>query len=54
MILLSRVRAWLRSITRRSRFEDEMAAELRFHIDSYTDDLVRSGVPRDPSDQRQK
>src|SRR5689334_10372170 len=47
MILLSRVRAWLNSVTRRSRFERDMATELRFHIDSYTEDLVRSGMTRD-------
>jgi len=47
MILLSRVRAWLNSVTRRSRFERDMATELRFHVDSYTEDLVRSGMTRD-------
>ncbi|HEX4566229.1 MAG TPA: ABC transporter permease, partial [Vicinamibacterales bacterium] len=47
MMLLSRVRAWLHSVTRRSRFERDMATELRFHIDSYTEDLIRSGMTRD-------
>lgn len=37
-----RVRAWLQ----RSRMEREMDAELRFHIEAYAEDLVRSGVPR--------
>src|SRR5262249_9772191 len=52
VILLSRIRAWLRSVTRRSRFERDMAAELRFHIESYTEDLIRSGVPRDQAQRR--
>jgi putative ABC transport system permease protein len=52
MILLARVRAWLRSVTRRSRFERDMAAELRFHIESYTEDLVRVGVARDDARRR--
>ena len=29
----------------RHPFEDGMAEEMRFHIEQYTDDLVRSGVP---------
>jgi predicted permease len=30
----------------RRPFEDGMEEEVRFHIEAYTDDLVRSGVPR--------
>jgi predicted permease len=30
---------------RRRRFERDVADELRFHIDTYADDLIRSGVP---------
>ena len=29
-----------------------MAEEMRFHIDQYTDDLVRSGVSRDEATRR--
>ena len=32
---------------RRKRFENEMDAELRFHIETYASDLVRSGVDRE-------
>jgi predicted permease len=32
---------------RRARFEHEMDAEMRFHIESYAEDLIRSGVPRE-------
>ena len=32
--------------TRRDRFENALDEEVRFHLDAYTEDLVRSGVPR--------
>src|ERR1051325_2242620 len=38
--------SWLRSILQRSRMESEMDAELRFHIEAFAEDLIRSGVPR--------
>ncbi len=44
MTLWSQVRSWLRAILRRSRMESEMDAELRFHIEAFAEDLVRSGV----------
>ena len=46
MTLWSRGRSWLRAVTRRSRMESEMDAELRFHIEAFAEDLARSGVPR--------
>jgi predicted permease len=42
--MLKRFRSLLRVLTRRRAFEDAMSEELRFHIEQYTDDLVRSGV----------
>src|SRR6267143_2279143 len=36
----------MRAVTRRSRMEREMDKELRFHIEAFAEDLVRSGVPR--------
>src|SRR6266581_5812692 len=33
-----------RVLTRRREFEDGMTEELRFHVEQYTDDLVRSGM----------
>jgi predicted permease len=36
-----------RALTRRRDFEDGMSEELRFHIEQYTDDLVRSGMSRE-------
>ncbi|HUJ32921.1 MAG TPA: ABC transporter permease [Candidatus Acidoferrum sp.] len=46
MRLWTRVRSWSRAILDRSRAESEMDAELRFHIDAYAEDLIRSGLPR--------
>jgi predicted permease len=45
MNLLTRLRSWLKWVGNRQRFETDMEAEVRFHIDSYAADLVRSGVP---------
>ena len=44
MKALSRFRSWLRSMVHRSRMERDLDAELSFHIERYTEDLVRSGV----------
>src|ERR1700758_2221614 len=46
MTLWSRVRSWLRATLGRSRMESEMDMELKFHIEAYAEDLVRSGVSR--------
>jgi predicted permease len=46
MTLWSHLRSWLNAILCRSTIEKEMDAELRFHLDAYAEDLVRSGVPR--------
>jgi predicted permease len=46
MTLWSRFRFWLLAILGRSRMENEMDAELRFHIEAFAEDLARSGVPR--------
>jgi hypothetical protein len=39
-------------IFRRKNFESEMDTELRFHIASYIDDLMRSGVERTEAERR--
>jgi putative ABC transport system permease protein len=46
MTLGSRVHSWLRATVGRSRMESEMDAELRFHVETYAEDLIRSGIPR--------
>jgi len=48
----TRLRTFLRSVFRREKFEQEMQAELRFHIESYADDLVRQGMPREQALRR--
>lgn len=40
------------TLLRRRQFENGMAEEMRFHIDQYTADLVRSGVPADEAARR--
>jgi predicted permease len=52
MTLWSRIRLWLRAVTRRARMESEMEAELRFHIEAFAEELVRGGVPRDEALRR--
>lgn len=52
MRLWSRIRSWIRAVTRRSRMEAEMDAELRFHIEAFAEDLVHSGVPREEALRR--
>lgn len=46
MSLGSRLRSWAKTTLRRSRMESEMDAELRFHIESRAEDLVRDGLSR--------
>src|SRR6266566_4478478 len=50
--LWSQLRSWVRAMLRRSRMESEMDAELRFHIEAYAEDLMRSGVPRQEAMRR--
>jgi hypothetical protein len=38
--MLQRLRSLFRVLTRRRDFEEGMSAELRFHIEQYTDDLM--------------
>ena len=42
--MLKRLRSLFRTLRRRRDFEDGMTEELRFHIEQYADDLVRSGM----------
>lgn len=46
MALSRRLWSWRRTSLRRSQMDSEMDAELRFHLEAYAEDLVRSGVPR--------
>jgi putative ABC transport system permease protein len=50
--MLSKVRSLWRALRHRSTFERDMDDELRFHIDTRIEDLVRSGVTRDEAARR--
>src|SRR5256714_15381690 len=52
MRLWNHLRSWLRAIIGRSHMESEMDAELRFHVETYTEDLARGGVPRQEAMRR--
>jgi predicted permease len=48
----SRIRSWLHATMQRDRVEREMDAELRFHVESYAEDLVRNGFTREEAMRR--
>ncbi len=50
--MFKRIRSVFRALARRRNFEDGMTEELRFHIEQYTSDLVRSGVPCEEAARR--
>src|SRR5438105_13628673 len=52
MRLWSKVRSWGWAVARLSRMEREMDAELRFHIEAFSEDLVRNGAPREEALRR--
>jgi hypothetical protein len=52
MTIWSQLRSWSRTTFRRSRMESEMDAELRFHIEAFAEDLIRSGAPREEAMRR--
>ena len=52
MSLLSRIRSWSRTILQHSQAESEMDAELRFHLEAYAQDQIRSGVPSEEATRR--
>lgn len=52
MNLHSRFRSWTRTLLRRSHVESDMDTELRSHIETYADDLMRTGIPREEALRR--
>lgn len=52
MRIWSRIRSWARAMMRRSRMEREMDEELRFHMEAFAQDLMRSGVTREEALRR--
>lgn len=52
MRFAARLLSWRRSVSCRRRMEQEMDNELRFHIESYCEDLVRSGISPEEAKRR--
>lgn len=50
--MFQRLRSLLRVLLYRRDFETGMAEELRFHIEQYTNDLVRSGISPEEAGRR--
>ncbi len=50
--LPARVKSWLRAATSRSRLDHEMDAELAFHLEKYTEDLIHQGMKPDEAARR--
>jgi predicted permease len=50
--MFRRLRSLFRVLRSRLNFENGMAEELRFHVEQYADDLMRSGVPREEAYRR--
>ena len=50
--MLARIRSLLRALASRDDFETGMTEELRFHLEQYTEELVRSGIPRPEARRR--
>ncbi len=52
MNLLALIRSWWYAITHRNQVHEEVETELRFHLDAYTEDLIRSGVAGEDAQRR--
>ena len=50
--MLHRLRSFMSAALRRKQFENVMSDEIRFHMECYVEELVRSGVPRDEAQRR--
>ena len=52
MSLRSRFATWWRAVTEHESLDRQVEEELEFHIESYAEDLMRSGVPREQAMRR--
>jgi hypothetical protein len=52
MTLWARCRSWLSALLGRRRMERDMDAELRFHVEAYTEDLINRGIAPDVAHRR--
>jgi putative ABC transport system permease protein len=52
MTFWHRLRSLFHSQARRDEFASDMDTELRFHLDTFVEDLVRTGIPREEAMRR--
>jgi predicted permease len=52
MSLKSRILTWWRAVTRGAEVHAQVDEELRFHVESYAEDLMRLGMPREEAVRR--
>src|ERR1700722_17502658 len=52
--LLVRLKSFFRSLLHRKRLESDMEAEIRFHLESHTEDLIREGLTRNQAARQAK
>ena len=46
------LRTWWSAITKRRLVREHVEEELQFHIDAYTEDLIRRGIPEEKARRR--
>ncbi len=52
MSLRSRIGTWWRAVAKSETLDRQVQEELEFHLESYAEDLMRSGVPREEAMRR--
>jgi hypothetical protein len=52
MRLLSRISTWWRAVSQGRELDRQIDEELNFHIESYSEDLIREGLPHDEAMRR--
>jgi predicted permease len=52
MSLRSRLSTWWRAVSRPNSLDQQVREELEFHIETYAEDLMRSGMPREEAMRR--
>ena len=50
--MMARLQSWWSALVHRSRFEDEMRAEMQFHVQARLDDLIAGGMRRDEAERQ--
>ena len=50
--MMARLQSWWSALVHRSRFEDEMRAEMQFHVQARIDDLIAGGMRRDEAERQ--